>query len=84
MKKISVYTKDYCPYCDAAKRLLEDLGATFEEIDITKTPEVIHELQKKSGMMTVPQIFAGEKCLGGFDDINKLHKEGKLKEALGI
>ena len=84
MKSIKIYTKDYCPYCDAAKRLLDDLGAKYEEIDITKTPELIHELAEKSGMMTVPQIFAGEKCLGGFDNINALHKEDKLKEALGL
>ncbi len=88
MKKITVYTKDYCPYCDTAKRLLKEIGATFEEIDITSTPEMMEELVKKSGLMTVPQIFveddSGEKCLGGSDDIHKLHEEGKLMGALGL
>ena len=86
MKKIKIYTKDYCSYCGPAKRLLAEVGATFEEIDITHTPEVMHELVEKSGLMTVPQIFVedqnGEKCLGGCDDIYKLHKEGKLLKEL--
>lgn len=88
MKKITIYTKDYCPYCDQAKRLLKELGATFREIDITYTPEMMEELVKRSGMMTVPQIFVrdefGEKCLGGCDDIYKLHEEGKLMKELGL
>ncbi len=84
MKKITVYTKDYCPYCDAAKRLLSEIGAQFEEVDITHSPEKIEDLVKKSGLMTVPQIFADDDCLGGSDDIHKLHDEGKLLEALGM
>ncbi len=84
MADIKIYTKDYCPYCVKAKALLDDLGAQYEEIDITSTPEVINELVKKSGMMTVPQIFVGEKCLGGSDDIHALHAEGKLKAELGL
>jgi len=88
MKKITVYTKDYCPYCDSAKRLLDELGAKYEEIDITQTPGVMEELVKKSGMMTVPQIFvadeSGEKCLGGSDEIHQLHQEGQLTAALGL
>lgn len=54
---LTVYTKDYCPYCVKAKHLLTSLGATFEEVDITKSPEIIVDLVKKSGMRTVPQIF---------------------------
>lgn len=88
MKKIVIYTKDYCPYCVRAKGLLDELGAKYEEIDITQTPETMESLVKKSGMMTVPQIFVeddgGEKCLGGFDDIHKLHEEGKLFHELGL
>lgn len=88
MKKIKIYTKDYCPYCDKAKLLLNELGATYEEIDITHKPKVMHELVQKSSLMTVPQIFVedenGEKCLGGCDDIYKLHEEGKLLKELGL
>lgn len=79
-KMIKIYTKNYCPYCTKAKLLLSDLKISFEEIDITDSPEKMEELSKKSGLMTVPQIFVGEKCIGGYSDIAKLHEEGKLLE----
>ncbi|QQR83057.1 glutaredoxin 3 [Candidatus Peregrinibacteria bacterium] len=82
--KLTIYTKDYCPYCDAAKNLLKSIGAEYKEIDITHTPKVMQELVQKSGMMTVPQIFVDDECLGGFDDINALHQAGKLKTKLGL
>lgn len=81
---ITIYTKDYCPYCIKAKNLLDSLGASYEEIDITSTPEIIMELAKKSWMRTVPQIFMGDECLGGFDAINAMNNEGKLREKLGL
>ena len=81
---LTIYTKDYCPYCIKAKNLLDSLGATYEEIDITSTPELIIDLAKKSGMRTVPQIFLGDECLGGFDNIHAMNQEGKLREKLGL
>ncbi len=81
---LTLYTKDYCPYCIKAKNLLDSLGATYEEIDITSTPEIIVELSKKSGMRTLPQIFLDDECLGGFDSINTLNNQGKLREKLGL
>ncbi len=77
---VKIYTKNYCPYCTQAKALLKSQNIEFEEIDITDKPEVMDELVKKSGMMTVPQIFAGEKLLGGYTDIAKLNDEGSLTE----
>lgn len=77
---VTIYSKDYCPYCVMAKNLLKNLDIPFEEIDITRSPEIMEELMKKSRMMTVPQIFVGDKCLGGYDDINALHKKGELVE----
>ena len=75
---LKIYTKDYCPYCIKAKHLLTSLGATYEEVDITQSPEIIVDLVKKSGMRTVPQIFLWDECLGGYDNIAKLHEEWKL------
>lgn len=79
---ITLYTKDYCPYCAKAKTLLSSLGAHYEEIDITHTPDTLVELAKKTGMRTVPQIFVDDECLGGFSDIDALHQQGKLREKL--
>ncbi len=84
MQKLILYSKDYCPYCTMAKNLLNSIGATFEEIDITASPEIIMELVKKSGMRTVPQIFVWDECLGGYDSIAKLHQEGKLLGKIGL
>ena len=79
---LTLYTKNYCPYCTKAKNLLSSIGANFEERDITKTPEVIIELAKKSNMRTVPQIFLEDISLGGYSDIEALHRAGKLKNIL--
>ena len=57
MKQLTVYSKDYCPYCVMVKNLLTSLDIEYEEIDITKTPEIIMDLIKRSGMRTVPQVF---------------------------
>lgn len=57
MKQLTVYSKDYCPYCVMVKNLLTSLDIEYEEIDITKTPEIIMDLVKRSGMRTVPQVF---------------------------
>jgi glutaredoxin 3 len=54
---LTLYTKDYCPYCVKAKNFLDSIGATYETIDITSTPDIIIELAKRSGMRTVPQIY---------------------------
>lgn len=77
---VQIYTKDYCPYCVKAKALLNSLNIEYTETDISNTPEIIEELSQKSGFRTVPQIFVGDKCLGGFTDIEKLNEEGKLVE----
>ena len=79
---LTLYTKDYCPYCTKAKNLLSSIGASFEEIDITETPDIIMELAKKSKMRTVPQIFLDDISLGGYSDIEALHRAGKLTEIL--
>lgn len=81
---ITVYTKDYCPYCVLAKNLLNNLGTEYQEIDVTNSPEILQEIMKKSHMRTVPQIFVDDNCLGGYSDINTLHKEWKLEELLGL
>lgn len=75
---VDIYTKNYCPFCHKALALLEELNVEFTNHDITDTPEAIEELSKKSGFKTVPQVFVGDKCLGGFSDIAALHEKGEL------
>ncbi|HTL11552.1 MAG TPA: glutaredoxin 3 [Bdellovibrionota bacterium] len=77
---VVMYTKTTCPYCVMAKRLLTMRGITFEEINVEKWPDDQRQaLMKRSGMRTVPQIFHGDRLIGGYDDLHALdEKEGNL------
>lgn len=72
---VTIYTKDYCPYCVQAKNLLKSLEIPFSEIDVTNDSETLMVIMQKSRMRTVPQIFVGETCLGGYMDIAALHDQ---------
>lgn len=83
MKPVDIYTTPICGYCHAAKRLLTQKGVAFQEIDVMGTPAKRAEMRARAGgRNTVPQIFAGDTHLGGFDDINALERAGKLDALL--
>jgi glutaredoxin 3 len=83
MPAITIYTKSWCPYCSAAKKLLSEKGVAFTEIDIEKTPEARAEMiQKAKGRSTVPQIFIGDRHVGGCDDLYDLDDRGQLEPLL--
>jgi glutaredoxin 3 len=83
MKKVTIYTKETCPYCVMAKNLLKQKGVSeFEEIRIDLDPEVRQKMIDMTGRMTVPQIYIGDTHVGGFDDLSALNKGGKLDELL--
>ena len=83
MKKITIYTRDLCPYCSRAKQLLKSLRISFEEIDITRNAALMEEMIiRAGGRRTLPQIFVGDLHIGGFDDLNALHLKGKLMPLL--
>lgn len=78
----TVYTKDYCPYCIKAKALLNSIGAEYEEIDVTHDSEMFMKIYEKSHMRTVPQVFYGDTCLGGYDSIAALHEKWELTKLI--
>jgi glutaredoxin 3 len=80
--KVRVYTKQNCPFCLRAKRLLEKKRVAYEEIDVEGDDELRLWLAEATGQKTVPQIFAGERSLGGFTDLDALDREGKLDPIL--
>lgn len=83
MKPVTIYTKPFCGYCHAAKRLLEFKGVAFTEIDISGNPDLRREMiQKANGRWTVPQIWIGETHVGGFDEIDDLEARGRLDPML--
>ena len=85
MKKITIYTTPYCPFCMRAKQLLKGKNIDFKEIDLSEEPEKFDEMSKKSnGAKTVPQIFADDAHIGDCDYIHELDNKGKLDKILGI
>jgi glutaredoxin 3 len=83
MPEVVVYTTDMCPFCYRAKRLLEQKGVTYTEIDVTLDPAKRAEMAKLAGgVRTVPQIFINGKHVGGSDDLYALEAEGKLDPLL--
>lgn len=85
MMEVVVYTKDYCPYCQSAKALLEEKGVEYKEIDVTNDEEKLKEmLAKSNGRTTVPEIFVGETLVGGYDDLREMDESGGLDKLLGL
>jgi len=83
MVSIVMYTKQTCPYCTMAKRLLTEKGQTFTEIDVETEPGKREEMVRRTRRQTVPQIFIGDRHIGGFDDLAALDASGELGPLLG-
>ena len=82
MAKVVIYTKENCPYCLMAKKLLSERHVTFEEIRIDLDSLQREEMIKRSERRTVPQIFINDQAIGGYDDLAGLAKSGKLDTLL--
>ena len=83
MPKIKIYTTPICPYCVRAKALLKKKGATFDEVDVFMDADARQEMEDKTnGARTVPQIFIGEKHVGGCDELYALESNGQLDPLL--
>jgi glutaredoxin 3 len=83
MQPVRIYTTPFCGYCQMAKRLLAKKGASYDEIDVSASPELRQEMmQRAGGRRTVPQIFIGDTHVGGCDDLYDLDGEGRLDPLL--
>ena len=83
MEHIDIYTKPTCPFCIKAKQLLQSKGAVFTEIDIQEQPELRESMiARANGRQSVPQIFIGERHVGGCDDLHALDAKGELDSLL--
>ena len=78
MQPVIVYTSRPCGYCSAAKSLLNQIGVTYEERDLTGDSAARKNLIETSGQRTVPQIFVGQVHVGGFTELRALHSAGNL------
>jgi glutaredoxin 3 len=83
MPKIVIYTTATCPYCMRAKALLIEKGAHFDEIRVDSDPPRRREMTALAGgRTTVPQIFIGDRHVGGCDDLFALEIAGELDPLL--
>ena len=82
MKKVEIYTTQWCPYCHAAKSLLDEKGVSYEEVDADDPDVRMAMVQRANGRRTVPQIFVGETHVGGYDDMAALDRRGQFDSLL--
>jgi glutaredoxin 3 len=80
--KVTMYCTAACPFCQAAERLLAQKGAALDKIRVDLEPARRDEMVQRSGRRTVPQIWIGERHVGGCDDLYALERQGKLAPLL--
>ncbi|HEU4923594.1 MAG TPA: glutaredoxin 3 [Burkholderiales bacterium] len=82
--RVLMYATAACPFCQSAERLLVAKGAAIEKVRVDLEPGRRAEMMRKSGRRTVPQIWIGERHIGGCDDLYALEREGKLDSLLQV
>lgn len=82
MKKVKLYKKNPCPYCDRAINFLEGRGIAFDVVDLTDNLDELDRLRNETGWRTVPMIFINDKLIGGYTDLKDLEESGELDKLL--
>ena len=82
MPEVVMYCTDVCPYCQRAERLLKSKGVKIKKIRVDENRGKLKEMIKRTGCNTVPQIYIGNKHVGGFDDLSELDIMDELDELL--
>jgi glutaredoxin 3 len=80
---VTLYGTRFCPYCVAARRLLHSKGVAFEDIPVDGDPELRRRMTEMAGgVHTVPQIWVGDRHVGGYTDLAALDRRGELDRLL--
>lgn len=82
MNRVQMYCTKACPWCQRAEELLRKRKIRFEKIRVDLSRGKLREMLKRSKRDTVPQIFIGDRHIGGYDELRKLDKSGKLLKLL--
>jgi len=84
MSEVVMYSSGYCPYCTRARSVLDAKNVRYNVIDVDREPAQRAEMRKRSGRTSVPQIWVGERHVGGFTDLWALESSGELDELLTV
>lgn len=80
---VVMYSTAFCGYCQRARNLLERKGVSVQEIKVDEDARERETMMRRSGgRRTVPQIFIGERHIGGYDDLAALDRSGELDPLL--
>lgn len=82
MARVTFYATDWCPFCVRAKQLLASKNAQVDEINVDREPERRREMMERSGRRSVPQIWIGDRHVGGCDELFALERAGELDHLL--
>ena len=83
MARVLMYSTGFCPFCVMAERLLRAKGvADIEKVRVDLDPARRDEMTRLTGRRTVPQIYVGERHVGGYDDLAALDRAGGLEPLL--
>ena len=83
MPKVIMYTTGSCPYCKMSENLLRSKGIQkIKKIRVDLEPDQRAKMMEKTGRRTVPQIYIGERYVGGYDDLSQLDRKGELTALL--
>lgn len=80
MTSVTLYTTEHCSLCVGAKKLLDRRGISYQEINLARDPDGRAELQERTGMVTFPQVVAGDQVIGGFQELLAADRAGTLKQ----
>ena len=83
MADVVIYSKTHCPYCVKAKRFFDQRNIKYTEHLMDDRLDELDELKRKTGHLTVPQIFINGEFIGGYTDLEAADREGKIAKLLG-
>jgi glutaredoxin 3 len=79
---VTLYGNRSCAYCGAARMLLTKKGIAFNDVVVSDDPALLDEMQQRTGRQSVPQVFVGDRHVGGFNELDALARSGELDELL--
>jgi glutaredoxin 3 len=83
MSHVQIYTTRWCGYCSRAKSLLDARHVSYEEIAVDGDPSFRAKLLDLTGNWTVPQVLVDGRPIGGYTELVRLDREGRLERVLG-